>query len=389
MLHTLLLILGLSHITFFGSSVCNGQGAEEVDHVKHGYAWQYAQLLDTRHRTDSSAGIYTYSNTSVNGINTIRHMAMLPTHLPADSGFAVIGLGLGNEGLHESADQQAVYDQWKTNMLTIIRRAQKSGKTVVVTNNYPRGDYNATDYAYVKRMNLEMHEWDIPTVNFLGALDNCQGNGQWAADYQVSGDVYHPSEAGHTEFMHAIVPSLFDALEAGKAKPTRQTGEGMALATNRKLVLTPEEEVHAFSLAFRVKDISALNLNWTLSSGTAPAVESTLTDEDWHTVFVSHYYAAGKTYVYIDGVLQGSAVDGKILLNQVTLSGACSISDLHFWRSGMNADEVAAWEGGKMLCSSLELYCPLNNDNTTNLAQSTNKVLVVSKEGTALKKSDH
>ena len=379
MLHTLLLILGLTHITFFGSSVCNGQGAEEEDHVKHGYAWQYAQLLDIRHRTDSSAGIYTYSNTSVNGINTIRHMAMLPTHLPADSGFAVIGLGLGNEGLHGAADQQAVYDQWKTNILTIIHRAQKSGKTVVVTNNYPRGDYNATDYAYVKRMNLEMHEWDIPTVNFLGALDNCQDNGQWAAGYQVSGDIYHPTEAGHTEFMHAIVPSLFDALAAGKTKPSRQMTEGMALNDRMQLVITPEDEVHAFAIAFRVKDISALQLDWTLNAGTAPQIEIPIADADWHTVFISHYYAAGKTYVYIDGAQQ-SVTDGQMLLMSLTLSGACKVADLHLWRAGMNADEVAAWHNNKMLCSSLELYCPLDNGVINNLAQSTNKVLVVGKE---------
>ncbi len=377
MLHTLLLILGLAHITFFGSSVCNGQGAEEVNHVKHGYAWLYAQLLDARHQADSAAGVYSYSNTSVNGINTIRHMEMLPTHLPADSGYAVIGLGLGNEGLHGAANQQAVYDHWKTNMHTIIRTAQQTGKTVVVTNNYPRGDYNATDYGYVKQMNLEMHEWDVPTVNFLGALDNCAGNGQWASGYQNGDDIYHPGQAGYVEMMHAFVPSLFDALEANKAKPTRQTGEGVTLTSSQRIVITPEDTVHAFTLAFRVKNISALHLNWTLNAGTAPVVSSAIADANWHTVFVSHYYAAGKTYVYLDGELQGSATDGKMLLNQVTLSGVCSISDLHFWRSGMNADEVAAFEAGKMLCSSLELYCPLNSGSTANIAQSMNSIKII------------
>ena len=377
MLHTLLLILGLAHITFFGSSVCNGQGAEEVNHVKHGYAWLYAQLLDARHQADSAAGVYSYSNTSVNGINTIRHMEMLPTHLPADSGYAVIGLGLGNEGLHGAANQQAVYDHWKTNMHTIIRTAQQAGKTVVVTNNYPRGDYNATDYGYVKQMNLEMHEWDVPTVNFLGALDNCAGNGQWASGYQNGDDIYHPGQAGYVEMMHAFVPSLFDALEANKAKPTRQTGEGVTLTSSQRIVITPEDTVHAFTLAFRVKNISALHLNWTLNAGTAPVVSSAIADANWHTVFVSHYYAAGKTYVYLDGELQGSATDGKMLLNQVTLSGVCSISDLHFWRSGMNADEVAAFEAGKMLCSSLELYCPLNSGSTANIAQSMNSIKII------------
>jgi len=373
---TLLLAVGLSHITFFGSSVCNGQGAEEVEEVKHGYAWLYAQLLDERYQADTTVGQYTYSNTSVNGINTIRHMEMLPTHLPADSGFAVIGLGLGNEGLHGAADQQAVYEQWKTNMLTIIRMAQATGKEVVVTNNYPRGDYNATDYSYVKAMNLEMHEWNVPTVNFLGALDNCAGNGQWASGYQNGEDIYHPGQAGYVEMMHAIVPSLFDALKAHKTKPTRQTGDGLALAEGQTITFAPEDEVHAFTLALRVKNISALNLSLTLTSGSAPALPTLPTDANWHTLVISHYYATGKTYVYLDGV-QGSAVNGKLLLDSVAIGGLCSISDLHFWRSGMNADEVAAWQAGKMLCSSLEIYAPLNRGDLGNLAQSTNRIHLI------------
>ena len=179
--------------------------------------------------------------------------------------------------------------------------------------------------------------------------------------------------------MHTIVPSLFDALAAGKQLPTRQTGEGMNLENNQKIVITPEDEVHSFTLAFRVKNISALNMAWTLNAGTAPQVSSAITDANWHTVVISHYYAAGKTYVYIDGVA-GNAVDGKMLLDKVELSGLCSISDLHFWRAGMNADEVAAFVAGKMLCSSLELYCPLNNGNTDNLAQSTNTITVLTEE---------
>ena len=69
-----------------------------------------------------------------------------------------------------------------------------------------------------------------------------------------------------------------------------------------------------------------------------------------------------------------------MLLKSLTLSGACKVADLHLWRAGMNADEVAAWHNNKMLCSSLELYCPLDNGVINNLAQSTNKVLVLSKE---------
>lgn len=365
-------------ITFFGSSVCNGQGASEDGNIKHGYAWQYGQLLAARHEADENAGDFEYSNASINGNNTVNLLARYKGHMYGDCGsYVVIGLGLGNEGIHGAANPQAIYNQWKTNMAELIRLAEEEGKTVIATNNYSRGDYNATDYGYVKQMNLEMHEWDVPTVNLLGGLDNCAGNGQWASGYQNGDDIYHPNEAGHTEFMHTIVPSLFDALEAGKTKPVRQTGEGMTLTADDQLIITPEDHVHSFTLAMRVKNISSLQLAFTLTEGTAPQVGSTILDANWHTLVVSHYYAAGKTYVYLDGVQQ-SVTDGKILLDKVTMSGLCSISDLHFWRAGMNADEVAAFEAGKMLCSSLEIYSPLNNGDVTNHAQSMNAVQVVS-----------
>ena len=369
-------------ISFFGSSVCNGQGASEDGNIKHGYAWQYGQLLAARHEQDSKPE-YEYSNASINGNNTTNLLARYKGHMYGDCGqYVVIGLGLGNEGIHGAANPQAIYNQWKTNMDSLIRLGEEEGKVMVATNNYPRGDYNSTDYGYVKAMNLEMHEWDVPTVNFLGALDNCAGNGQWASGYQNGDDIYHPNEAGHTEFMHTIVPSLFDALEANKAKQTRQTGEGVTLTSNQRIVITPEDTVHAFTLAFRVMNSSALNLVLGLKSGTAPDMPTMPTDANWHTLVISHYYAAGKTYIYLDGVQQGNAVNGKILLDSVTISGLCSIGDLHFWRSGMNADEVAAFEAGKMLCSSLELYCPLNSGSTANLAQSTNTIQLITDDPT-------
>ena len=369
-------------ITFFGSSVCNGQGASEDGNIKHGYAWQYGQLLAARHSADNNLPEYEYSNASINGNNTTNLLVRYKGHMYGDCGqYVVIGLGLGNEGIHGAANPSAIYNQWKTNMDSLIRLGEEEGKVMVATNNYPRGDYNSTDYGYVKAMNLEMHEWDVPTVNFLGALDNCAGNGQWATGYQNGDDIYHPTEAGHNEFMHAIVPSLFEALAAHKAKPTRQTGDGVTLTANQRIEFMPEDTVHAFTLAFRVKNISALNLTLSLTSGSAPELPALSADANWHTLVISHYYAAGKTYVYLDGEQQ-SVTNGKILLNKVTLSGLCSISDLHFWRSGMNADEVAAFEAGTMLCSSLEIYAPLNNGNTDNLAQSTNTVSVITESAT-------
>ncbi len=371
-------------ITFFGSSVCNGQGASEENYIKHGYAWQLGQLLTA----------YEYSNASVNGNNTTNLLARYKGHLLADCGkYVVIGLGLGNEGIHEATDKQAVYDQWKTNMATLIDLFEQEGKYVIATNNYPRGDYNATDYAYVKKMNLEMHEWDIPTVNLLGALDNCANNGQWADGYQATNssgeaDIYHPTEAGHTQFMYAFVPSLFDAMAAGKTAPTRQTGDGITLAAKDSLTFTPEASVGAYTFVLRYKTSSKGNLV-TLQSETAKNTVSFAEtgDGQWHTLVISHYHAAGKTYTYEDGELL-TTTDDSNTLTHVTIGGmSMQVADLIFYRSALNADEVAALQAGKLLRSSLEIYCPLNNGSTDNLAQSMNTIQY-RKTPTALRDTD-
>lgn len=370
-------------ITFFGSSVCNGQGADNMQ----GYAYQYGQLLANRYDQNSELTNFEYSNASVNGNNTLNLLARFNGHLTGDCGeYVVIGLGLGNEGLHEAANKQAVYDQWKTNMQLLITKAQAEGKTVVATNNYPRGDYNADDYSYVKRMNLEMHEWDIPTVNFLGALDNLQGNGQWADGYQVANDIYHPTTEGHTEFMHTIVPSLFESLEAGKVKPTRQTGEGMKLDAADKIVFLPEDQPHSFTMAMRIKTdkYGKIGVVHTTEGDINIELPQLIADNNWHTLIMTHYYAAGKVIYYFDGV-QVDVKSAQILLKSIEIGGVdMQVADLMFYRAGMNQQEVVALVQGKMLCSSLELYAPLNNNETTNFAQSTNEIILVKQTPTAL-----
>lgn len=249
---------------------------------------------------------------------------------------------------------------------------------MIATNNYTRGDYNATDYSYLKKMNLEMHEWNIPTVNFLGAVDNCKGNGQWADGYQATNssgeaDIYHPNDAGHTQLMHTFVPSLFEALAADKPMPTRQTGEGLRLQANETLEFLPEAAVGSYALVVRVKTATAGTMAHLRLDGTATplALPTAAADGDWHTLVISHYQAAGLTYTYLDGKQLDKQEDTR-LLGEVVLGGLnMQVSDLMFYRSALNADEVAAIEAGKLLRSSLELYCPLDNA-LDNLAQSTN-----------------
>ena len=186
-------------ISAFGSSVCNGEGADG----HRGYAYMYGQQLADRYRLGQSPTPFEVSGVSIGGNSTV---ALLHRYdeLTHDFGrYVIIGLSLGNEGIHGAKDQQAVFDQFHRNMLTLIDKCRRDGKVPVVMNNYTRGDYNLSDYGFVKQMNLDIHRWQVPSVNVLGAIDN--GEGKWADGYMR--DTFHQDTQGHREFMLAIPPS--------------------------------------------------------------------------------------------------------------------------------------------------------------------------------------
>lgn len=361
-------------ITVIGSSVANGQGADSNE----GYAYMLGSLLSDRYDNNLSDNNFYTSGVAVNSNNSINVLNRFDDLINNHGSFAILGLGLGNEGIHNAANPDAIYAQWKTNILQLVSQINAEGKPAVVTNNYPRGDYNATDYAYVRQMNLEMQQWDVPTVNFLGALDNCKGNGQWADGYQVDGDVYHPNTAGHLELMHAFVPSLFDAIKAGKEQPMRTfVSHGTTLTSQSVLTLEPEDQVHAFTFAINVRaDVACTPITFHFADGSAHSLSISVAQADgaWHQYAISYYYAAGRIFTYIDGVAIADEEVSQLELSHIEVGGNdIEVSEMFFYRSGMNNDEIIALNEGKMLKSSLEIYAPLINGSLENLAQSLNQ----------------
>ena len=359
---------GSRKISVMGSSVPSGTGATG----KNGYVHLF--------RDNALTKGWTVSNISVPGDNTPKLLARYGD-LVADGGrYVVYALSLGNEGIHNAPDPDAVYYQWRTNMRTLIDKARAEGKTVVVTGNYGRGDFNDRDYAYVKAMNLEIQQWDVPSVNLLGAVDDEAGH--WMKGYE--GDPWHPNDAGHAEMSHTIVPSLFDALAAGKPQPVRYSGGSLDLDGDKAIQWTPEATLHPFTVSFYVKttaDGSLLTLDGpgatlVISGGKLSfggfTGSTAISDGKWHLVTLTHYYAKGVTNIYADSHLEGS-VPGKMEVKRFRLGGA-TFRELFFWRSAMNAEEIAAVAEGKMLKSSLEIYVPMYGLTLANRAQSTNTV---------------
>lgn len=392
-------------ISVMGSSVAKGYGASIAtdDFSQYmGYAHQYDLLL--RERANNGTGEnWLFSNISVGGNTTVDLLNRFNYHLLSDCGkYVVFGLSLANEGVLSNG--QVAFDQFSANMQTLIQQARDNGKVPVVMGNYANGYYNDAHYQLIKDMNLLIHQWDVPSVNLLGTVDN--GTGNWIDGYWT--DPSHPNDAGYTEMMYAIVPSLFDALHAAKPQPQLVADTWMKLGSQvgRKLVLTPEEVVHSFtvSVGFRTNgNGTILNLSQDSGAGVVAIDQSTgavvyhspnsgqivgttvVNDGAWHSVTLTHYYAREETLLYIDGVEQGNLLNEPLLVSLLSLNSETAplimdCKDWLFYRSAMNGDEISALHDGKLLKSSLEVYAPLDGQGVSghtalvNLAQSTNVV---------------
>lgn len=400
-------------ITIMGSSVPSGAGATN----NHGYIYLYDQQLDQRFAQSIGAN-WNVVNKSIGGNSTIDVTGRVDRDLyPLYGRYVVFALSLGNEGIHESSNKEATFNQWKNNMLSLITAARAKGLVPILTNNYTRGDFTASDYSYIKKINLLIHEWDVPSVNLLGAIDN--GAGRWATGYIY--DNAHPNDAGHAEFNYAFVPSLFDALRAGKPVPVKASGNSMTFNNEsgvEQLVYTPDNTVHSFTVSFDIKTTS----NGTIASfkqgetfgllkidaATGAIVyqspktgeaqikgTAVVNDGQWHKITLTHFYARGETNLYSDNTFAGKLTE-KLIPNVFNLNetnGPASISyrDYYIYRAGMNADELTGMNAGKMLKSSLELYAPLNGvastsaDQLINLAQSTTTLTKVNVSASGIK----
>lgn len=380
-----------NRISVFGSSVANGQGATGYK----GYRYLYGQQLIARHNEGRSENPFYTTNVSIGGNTTVNLLNRYDDLIRDFGRYVIFGLSLGNEGIHGASNQQSVFNQWRDNMLTLINKAKADGKIPMVMNNYTRGDYNSDDYYYVKQLNLLIHQWDVASTNVLGSID--KGNGQWADGY-VS-DTYHQNTAGHAEFMYAMVPSLFDAIKAGKHQPVRDQTKSMTIEAGKRIYFEPEETVHPFTVTVRIKGTEgqvfslaqAVNLQeavvrvnedgtvtYTAPSGSTITSTTAINDGNWHYVTLTSYFAQRRTILYIDKVKAGEVGERLSKIEVVYVgddSNSREASEFFFWRSGMTPEEITAVCSGKMLKSSLEIYAPLGGvADLDNLAQSTNRL---------------
>ena len=391
-------------ISQMGSSVSYGTGATS----NHGYAYLFTQLLNQRYNASQGAN-WTVSNISVPGNTTVDVLNRWDNDLLNDnSQYVVYALSLGNEGIVGGG--QAIFNQFKNNMLLLISKAKSVGKVPIVSNCYVRADFTSVEYNFTKQIDLLIHQWDVASINLLGGIDD--GTGKWPVspvNYQA--DANHPNDAGHSELMYTIVPSLYDAILAGKPQPTKQGNTYLNLGkavTTDVINFSPDNALHSFTSTFDVKTTgSGVISTFTNSSATGTlriepsgvvtyvspisgsvTGSAVVNDGQWHKITLTHYYAWGKTLLYTDNTLAGNLTEKlsptTFVLNDANSPDNISYREWMFYRAGMNADEVSALNAGSMLKSSLELYSPLDglninsSDVYVNLAQSTNKAKRIS-----------
>ena len=235
-----------------------------------------------------------------------------------------------------------------------MAKARQQHIVPVVTLCYPRAVYTPVEYEYIRRMNILENSWDVPTVNFLGALDD--GHGRWATGFMYNDK--HPNASGHRELFLSLVQSLFDALDNGKPIPTRTAGaRGFARISGGMvpLTFTPDSTVHSFAISVMVRaqgdgTVTAISgstvaaktemttlgttlvvefeeatlgvdrpftaavgiqkgtLTYTSAAGTT-VTSNVSAGPAWHHVVLSHYAARGETLFFVDGKLAGSVAE--------------------------------------------------------------------------------
>jgi len=414
----------LRRIAIFGSSVASGTGDETAN---EGYAGILRDLLQPRgwevvNRSrggDDTAKLLSRFDPGDKPEPGIRYL------VPARAGYVVIALSLGNEGIRDvegSAAKDARVEQYLRGIQALIARSRAAGMIPIVTLCYTRNDFTDVEYGYTRRVNATINQWDVPSVNLLGAVDD--GTGKWARGFWW--DSLHPNAAGHTELATTFVPSLFDALEHGKPIPTRETATGFAtLSPGAALTYSPDTTMHPFAIAARVRvtgngpamtisgtllgastssktvtrpgqapvtsestsltpgaptaaTIGVRNGVWAYTSSAGTVVSSSVrADSAWHHLLVSHYTARGESLFFVDGILAGRTVEryapGRFMIGGPGQSRKMDVKDALVYRSALNGDEAAALAKGTLLQASLEIYAPLADPKLTKGAAVANR----------------
>ncbi len=381
-------------IVVLGSSVASSTGAATQS---EGWAYRMKALLENPPPVvPGSEVVWQVHNASIGGDTTTRVLNrfqndVVNAHPGTD--IVIISLSLANEGLVGSSNPQPVFDSFRNGLAQIISRCRQEGFYPVVTLCYSQNEYNAGQFSFVRRMNVLLNTWDVPSINFLGAIDN--GSGHWAPGYFT--DAGHPNSAGHFEMYASVVPSLFEAIVSGKTATPAWDGTTGYLrlqrdaGVNAPLSYTPAHAYRSFNLSFRVRStgtgsIAALGTGaggatlemregtvvYLSPAGQETAIPVAVNDGRWHEIAISHRKAVNQTLVFIDGLLTAT-VSGALDVSSFAVGGPgeaeeraaspeeADYQDVGIYRAAWTEDEALAQSRGALQQASLDVLATLDD----------------------------
>mgnify|MGYP000872988833 CR=1 FL=1 len=371
-------------IVVIGSSVPSGTGATS----NYGYMQRLATALPE----------YEFINVSIGGNNTTsvmnRFFADVAHHQP---NIVIIALSLGNEGLQSASDKATLCRNYINNFYTLAEWCRTIGAKAVFTGAYPRNDYSATDYKYLKQTNQILENSGLPYINLLGCIDD--GAGHWRTG--MWSDALHPNDIGHEAMFRSIPLSLFNSLVPNESLspitvkqrfviklgtqttavplaylPENPFGSVTAMCTVRRSDTSTDGK--AF-LVFNSTSYPSTPLRirndtdyWSLCLGTTNYVTSTklssLKDET-HLALKSDYYTNTHT-LYVDGLPVGSFTADIGTVTSINFGGRnddhgvnavdYEFSNFAIWRTGLSDEQV--WDAYNDIYSKSSL-CVLSPPN--------------------------
>ena len=368
-------------IVILGSSVAAGwvTSYQEKYDMHDGYAYRLARHLQPYG--------WEVVNISIPGFDTRSTIERFDQDvLPLEPGYVVIGLSMSNEGL-ETKDPDSVFKRYQEGIKTLIGLCIKNDIQPIVGLCYSNDHYTEHQYSYLKKMNRLISTWDVPSINFLGVLDD--GHGHFPSGYTFDPD--HPDDRGHEEMYYAIVPDMFDALEAGKkvSEISIEISDDLYLNLGKasrynEAVYIPKDVMHSFTMAFRIAatekgeiakirsyggnhllQISEDGMLEYLSQGSKIKSEIMVNDGLSRWIFLSHQYLLGITTLYLADHIVGTINEH---LEPLTFSlgdhpHKAAYQNFLIYRGALNQEEVSMITKGRIYKASLELAAPLPDED--------------------------
>lgn len=400
-------------VVVFGSSVAKGQGSTPTVFTNASFINGYAGLM----ANSLAGGWLTVTNASLPGESSSGAKNRFASAVrPLSPRFVLIGYSLGNDGLAGTTDPTSgnIVSNFAANISNVVSQCFSNGFQPVLAGVYGRNDYTPANYAHLKNMHLIMNSWDVPSLNFLGTVDD--GAGHWVNGYWA--DSLHPNNAGHEEMFYSFVPTLFDAINAGKtSRPqmpatTRFARVTQSLGALAPLTFTPTNTIHSFTIAFRVRstnsgtvaafksgssfgtvEIRDEKLVYVSPAGSEVFASVNATNGSWLEVALAYRYSLQQTALIVNGN-QAGTISGQFVPDQFILGGPGAAvgrpampvaTDFQNWcvyRSAWSTNEAQAQMTGNLQHSSMEICAALDDaffalgNGVTNRAQSLSLVSV-------------